>query len=157
MTLPRLPSVLSGHNIEAAHAAARSKNTYLGSHYHRIRGRRGPAKAAGATGHTILVIVWHMLSTGAVYTDLGADYFERRRTSDAHQRRLITQLEAPGHTVTLTPKPHNNRTFGAATQHRFGAPPQTPRAPTPARPPLNNGFTSQESCRTVWGTASRIF
>ena len=90
--------------VEAAHAAARSKNTYLGSHYHRIRGRRGPAKAAVATGHTILVIIWHMLSTGEVYTDLGADYFDRRRTSDAHKRRLVAQLEAMGHDVTLTPK-----------------------------------------------------
>ena len=90
--------------VEAAHAAARSKNTYLGSHYHRIRGRRGPAKAAVATGHTILVIIWHMLSTGEVYTDLGADYFDRRRTSDAHQRRLVAQLEALGLDVTVTPK-----------------------------------------------------
>ncbi len=28
--------------VEAAHAAGRSKDTYLGSHYARIRGRRGP-------------------------------------------------------------------------------------------------------------------
>ena len=90
--------------VEAAHAAARSKNTYLGSHYNRIRGRRGPAKATVATGHTILVIIWHMLSTGEVYTDLGADYFDRRRTSDAHQRRLVAQLEALGLEVTITPK-----------------------------------------------------
>ena len=43
--------------VEAGHAAGRSKNTYLGAHYHRIRGRRGPAKAAVATGHSILVIL----------------------------------------------------------------------------------------------------
>ena len=90
--------------VEAGLAAGRSKNTYLGSHYHRIRGRRGPAKAAVATGHSILVIAWHLLSTGEVYTDLGADYFDRRRTSDAHKRRLVAQLEAMGHEVTLTPK-----------------------------------------------------
>ena len=90
--------------VEAGQAAGRSKNTYLGSHYHRIRGRRGPAKAAVATGHSILVIAWHLLSTGEVYTDLGADYFDRRRTSDAHQRRLVAQLEALGLDVTITPK-----------------------------------------------------
>ena len=90
--------------IEAAHASARSKDTYLAAHYHRIRGRRGPSKAAVAVGHSILVICWHLLSTGETYTDLGSDYFDKRRTSTAHQRRLITQLEALGLNVAVTPK-----------------------------------------------------
>ena len=90
--------------VEAGQAAGRSKNTYLGAHYHRIRGRRGPAKAAVATGHSILVIIWHMLSTGEIYTDLGADYFDKRRTSTAHRNRLVAQLEALGLDVTITPK-----------------------------------------------------
>ncbi len=90
--------------IEAAHAAARSKDTYLASQYHRIRGRRGPSKAAVAVGHSILVICWHLLSTGETYTDLGGDYFDKQRTSTAHQRRLIAQLEAIGLNVTVTPK-----------------------------------------------------
>ncbi len=90
--------------IEAAHAAARSKDTYLAAQYHRIRGRRGPAKAAVAVGHSILVICWHLLSTGETYNDLGGDYFDKRRTSTAHQRRLIGQLEAMGLDVTITPK-----------------------------------------------------
>ena len=88
--------------IEAAKAAARSKNTYLSAHYHRIRGRRGPAKAAVAVGHSILVM-WYLLSTGEIYTDLGADYLDKRRSSIAHQRWLVAQLEALGHKVTLEP------------------------------------------------------
>lgn len=89
--------------VEAAQAAGRSKDTYLGAHYARIRGRRGPQKAAVAVGHSILVIAWHLLSTGEPYTDLGGDYFDKRRTSTAHQRRLVAQLEAMGHKVTLEP------------------------------------------------------
>ena len=42
--------------IEAAYAAARSKGTYLSAHYARLKGRRGPKKAAVAVGHSILVI-----------------------------------------------------------------------------------------------------
>ena len=41
-----------------------------------------------------------MLTTGELYRDLGGDYFQRRdpeRTS----KRLIAQLEALGHHVTL--------------------------------------------------------
>ncbi len=89
--------------VEAAHAAGRSKDTYLAAHYARIRGRRGPGRAAVAVGHSILVIAWHLLSTGETYTDLGGDYFDKRRTSTAHQRRLVAQLEAMGHRVTLEP------------------------------------------------------
>ncbi len=89
--------------VEAAHAAARSKDTYLASHYHRIRGRRGPSRAAVAVGHSILIIAWHLLSTGETYTDLGADYFDKRRSSDSRQKRLVAQLEAMGHKVTLEP------------------------------------------------------
>lgn len=89
--------------VEAAQAAGRSKGTYLGAHYARIRGRRGPSRAAVAVGHSILVIAWHLLSTGETYTDLGSDYFDKRRTSTAHQRRLVAQLEAMGHKVTLEP------------------------------------------------------
>ncbi len=31
------------------------------------------------------------------------DYFDKRRTSTAHQRRLVAQFEAMGHKVTLEP------------------------------------------------------
>ena len=86
--------------VEAAHAAARSKNTYLSAHYARIRGRRGSRKAAVAVGHSILVIAYHLLDRDEPYSDLGADYF-LRRDSRAHVNRLIRQLEALGHTVTL--------------------------------------------------------
>lgn len=89
--------------IEAAQAAGRSKGTYLGAHYARIRGRRGTARAAVAVGHSILVIAWHLLSTGQTYDDLGGDFFDKRRTSTAHQRRLVAQLEAMGHKVILEP------------------------------------------------------
>ncbi len=89
--------------VEAAQAAGRSKDTYLSAQYARIRGRRGPGRAAVAVGHSILVIAWHLLSTGETYTDLGGDYFEKRRNSTAYQKRLVAQLEAMGHRVTLEP------------------------------------------------------
>ncbi|MDP9333741.1 MAG: IS110 family transposase, partial [Actinomycetota bacterium] len=89
--------------IEAAHAAARTNNTYLAAQYARLRSKRGPSKAAVAVGHSILVIAWNLLSTGEIYTDLGGDYFEKRRNSPARQRRLVAQLEAMGHHVTLEP------------------------------------------------------
>jgi transposase len=43
--------------VEAARAAARTKETYLSSQYHRIAARRGSNRAAVAVAHTILSIV----------------------------------------------------------------------------------------------------
>lgn len=42
--------------IEAAHAVARSKKTYIGAQYRRIAARRGTKKAQVAVAHTILMV-----------------------------------------------------------------------------------------------------
>jgi transposase len=92
---------LRGTLIEAARAAARTRDTYLAAQYQRVRARRGANRASLAVAHSLLTAVWHMLQTGQTYTDPGGDYYTRRdpqRTT----RRLIAQLERLGHTVTLT-------------------------------------------------------
>jgi transposase len=50
---------------EAAHAAARTKNTYLAAHHAHIRGRRGLPKAIGATRHDLLIAYWHVVQQRA--------------------------------------------------------------------------------------------
>ena len=55
-----------------------------------------------AVAHTLLVIVYHVLTTGEVYRELGADYFDRRN-KDALARRLVKRLSALGYTVSLEP------------------------------------------------------
>ena len=47
--------------IEAANAAARSKATFLGAYYQRLRKRIGHRKAIVALAHRILVIIYHLL------------------------------------------------------------------------------------------------
>lgn len=89
--------------IEAANAAARGKGTYLASQYARLKGRRGHKKAIVAVAHSILVTAWHLLSTGQPYSDLGADWFLQRHSSEAYRNRLVRQLERMGHKVTLEP------------------------------------------------------
>jgi transposase len=87
---------------ESANSVTRTKNTYLAAQYQRLRGRRGHAKAITAVGHSILTAAWHMLHNGELYNDLGADYFTRQNP-DRLTKRLIRQLEALGHNVTLQP------------------------------------------------------
>jgi transposase len=89
--------------IESARAAVRTKGSYFGAQYRQIAHRRGPNKAAVAVAHSLLDVVWHVLSTGEGFADLGADYYQRHRDPERITRRLVHQLEQLGHTVTIAP------------------------------------------------------
>lgn len=91
--------------IQAAHAAARTKGSYFGAQYRQIAKRRGPNKAIVAVAHSLSDLVWHMLSTGECFTDLGADYFQRRRDPQRDADRLVRQLHALGFEVTIATSP----------------------------------------------------
>ena len=54
-----------------------------------------------AVAHSIIEIVYHLLSTGQVYQDLGVTYFDERDRR-AIQRRLVQRLERLGFDVSLT-------------------------------------------------------
>lgn len=86
--------------LGAAAFAAAQTHTYLGARFRRIASRRGAQKANVAIQHAMLTAIWHMLSTGALYVDLGADYYTKRRP-DRAKSRAIAQLEALGYTVTV--------------------------------------------------------
>jgi transposase len=88
--------------IEAAHGAARTKNKYLKTQYHRVAAHRGKKKALVAVGHSILIISYHLLTRGQEYTDLGDNYFDERDRS-AVQRRCVKRLEKLGYSVQLQP------------------------------------------------------
>jgi transposase len=88
---------------EASLAATRKKDTYLSARYQRLRGRRGHSKALTGVAHSILTAAWHMLSTGEIYRDAGADYYTRQNP-DRITRNLVRRLEALGHHVTIEPR-----------------------------------------------------
>jgi transposase len=86
--------------VEAALAASRTRSR-IGARFHRLHRRFGGRanKAAGkkatfAVAHTILKVIWSVLSTGEPYTDLGHDFYTRRVDPETQARRLIAQLEA---------------------------------------------------------------
>lgn len=99
------PKWLQRSLTESAKAAGRSNGTYLGAQYQRLRGRKGPAKATKAVGHSILVATFHILRDGVPYHDLGADWFGRLRP-EQHARRLVHQLKALGYDVAINPTPN---------------------------------------------------
>ena len=88
----------------AAMAAIRTNDSYLQAQYKRLRPRIGHSRALGAVKHSIICAIWHMLSTGELYHDLGGDYY-RKRDPERQARRLVAQLESLGHKVTLQALP----------------------------------------------------
>ena len=84
--------------LQAAHAAARQKDTYLSAQYRQIAYRRGPKKAAIAVVHSILVIAYRLIERQEDYQELGGDYFDKRR-SQSTVRRLSQRLEQLGYQV----------------------------------------------------------
>lgn len=90
--------------IEVAWAAARTKNSYFKSQYHRLAARRGKKKAIVAVAHSIAVIIYHVLKYKKPFFDLGADYFDK--LNSAHiKRHHVKRLESLGFKVHLEPLP----------------------------------------------------
>ncbi|MEO6434962.1 MAG: hypothetical protein ABIP55_04275, partial [Tepidisphaeraceae bacterium] len=77
-----------------------TKNTYLSSQYRRLAGRRGKKRAIVAVGHTMLVMMYHMLKEGMDYQELGHDYLDKLEPQRL-TRYLVKRLQALGHEVAL--------------------------------------------------------
>ena len=56
--------------VQAAWAARRAKGTHLAEKFNRIGRSRGVKRAAVAVGHTILVIIYHLLKEGKDYQEI---------------------------------------------------------------------------------------
>lgn len=92
---------LKGALGAAALAASRSKDTFFAARYKRVASRRGHERALVAVERAILTAVWHILTTGQPYRDLGADYYTRQRPG-AVIAKALNQLRAAGINITFT-------------------------------------------------------
>jgi transposase len=87
--------------VEAAQAAMHTKECYFQVQGSRIAARRGRKKAVIAVAHSILVIIYYLLSRGKSYQDLGPSHLEEQ-DKDSAKRRAVLKLEKLGYKVTLT-------------------------------------------------------
>jgi transposase len=85
---------------ESAWGASHKKDSYLAAQYRRLAARRGKKRALLAVGHSILVIIYHMLRRDVAYQDLGAEYFDRLEP-ERLKRYLVKRLERLGYRITL--------------------------------------------------------
>lgn len=91
---------LKGALGAAALSIARHPGPFLHVKYQRLAKSRGKAKAVVAIEHTLLTLVWSMLTNGTYYDEPGTDYYTRRNPERA-KNHAIRQLEALGYAVTL--------------------------------------------------------
>jgi transposase len=87
---------------EAAWAASHKKDSYLSAQYRRLAPRRGKKRALLALGHSLLVVIYHVLKNHKEYKDLGSDYFDRLEP-ERTRRYLVKRLQRLGYDVTLSP------------------------------------------------------
>jgi transposase len=93
---------LRGYCTQAANGAARTE-TFLGERLRRLSKRAGGARARCAVARSILVIIWHLLKDPAArFTDLGADWHQRKASRDKKITGHLRQLRALGLEVTVT-------------------------------------------------------
>jgi transposase len=88
--------------VQSSWPASRAKGTYLFAQFRRLSGRRGKKRAAVAFGHTLLVVVFHLLKGRTTYQELGADYIDPLE-HDRVTWGLVRRLEGLGLKVTLEP------------------------------------------------------
>jgi transposase len=88
--------------VQAAWAAARTKDSYSRGLFLRLKARRGARKAIVAVAASILTSVYVMLERQVPYQDLGSDYFDRR-DKEAAAHRLVRRIKQLGYEVTIVP------------------------------------------------------
>lgn len=88
--------------VEAAQAAWRKKGSYFRNKFMRVKARRGHTRAILMLAHKLLGVVFHLMSTGERYRELGEGYLDGRQQERA-TKHLVKRLERLGHKVVLTP------------------------------------------------------
>lgn len=89
--------------VEASWAASRTKGTFFMERFNRLVVRKGSKKALVAVGHTLLTCIYHVLSTGERYKELG-DRYVPERMERKRRDYLKAELRKLGYNVSLTKK-----------------------------------------------------
>ena len=153
----------------AVMGATRRDGSYLQARYRRRAARSTRLKALVATEHALLTAIWHMLTTGQPYRDLGGDYYLRRDPEATKRRNPPSQRPRPHRPIRPDPN-HRLTTAGAyfrvrvtTRRHRHARRHQARtdqrRSPQrrPGRPPhpaLLTGRPTYQGCRPM-NAASR--
>lgn len=87
---------LAGMLCQCAWAASRRKGSYFQAKYRRLLPRRGRQRALIAVAHSMLRVIYYVLSRGVPYQEVGLKYLDerRRRQQLCYHRKRLKELEA---------------------------------------------------------------
>ena len=85
---------------QSAWSVKRKKDCFLTALFWRISARGGQKKAALAVAHRVLTIVWHIISEGKTYQEIGGNHYDRLHP-ERSARRLIRRLQQIGFDVDV--------------------------------------------------------
>ena len=77
--------------VNCAHAAVRVKDSFFGAQFARISAHRGAKRAYVAVAHFMLIAIYHVLSEGTLFRDLGSNYynqFNKERKANSMLKKL---------------------------------------------------------------------
>ncbi|HLJ90293.1 MAG TPA: IS110 family transposase [Candidatus Angelobacter sp.] len=86
--------------VQAAWAASHKKDSYFQAHAQNVMRRRGRKRGLVAVGHSILIVIYHLLKEETEYQDLGANFLEQIR-SEHLVRFHVKRLEQLGFKVEV--------------------------------------------------------
>jgi transposase len=86
--------------VQSAWAATRKKDSYFAAQYRRLAARRGKKRAIFAVAHSLLTVIYHMLTRGSSFNDLGGDYFDKLNAKRLLPH-LVKRIRDLGYQVTL--------------------------------------------------------
>jgi transposase len=84
--------------VQCSRLPSRKKGSYCRAKYHSLKSRIGDGKAMLAIGHKLLISIWHVLTNGEVYRDLGEAHLDRRNQQQA-LKRYARKLDALGYII----------------------------------------------------------
>ena len=96
-----------------------------------------------AVGHSLLVVIYHVLKHGVEYRDLGPDYFDRLEP-ERLRRYLVKRLQGLGYDVTLTPRSPD------ASAAKCDQPVKSPSVPRSARTARQGPPTPRDFRNRAW-------
>ncbi len=86
--------------ITCAHAAVKVKDSFFRAQFARISAHRGSKRAYVAVAHSMLIAIYHVLSTGEVFKDLGGNYYNQFN-KERKANSMVKRLKSLGYEVTI--------------------------------------------------------
>lgn len=86
--------------VNCAHSAVKVKDSFFSAQFARISAHRGSKRAYVAVAHSMLIAIYHILSTGEVFKDLGSNYYNQFN-KERKANSMVKKLKALGYEVTI--------------------------------------------------------